>query len=214
LNDTSNFQRVTLNGNIRGSGLTLTTADFQLNGNVDKIGILDYDYTNIRTNARFASGFFNGFLAINDPNLKFSTEGSIDLRKDVNEIKVKANIDTAIFNNLNLTDREIFLSSRLDVNLKGLHLDSIVGTADIRDLHIINNGQSLSLDSIQLRSERHGQDRGIYVQSSLLDGNVEGKFLLSDLSKDIQTMVTEILLNIRNDEKAIRNYYTQKSHKP
>jgi len=214
LQDTVNFQQVTLDGNIKGSGLTVSTANFKLDGKVDKIGIRDYDYTGIKTNARFASEFFNGYFSIDDPNLKFTTEGSIDLRNNVNEIKVRANIDTAIFQNLKLTDRELYIRSRLDVNLKGLHLDSIVGTADIRDFHIVNNGKSLSLDAIQLRSEQDAKRRAIHIQSSVLDGAVDGDFLLSDLTADLQTVVKEILLNIRNDETEIRSYYQQKTGRP
>ncbi len=214
LGDTANFQRVTLNGNIRGAGLKLASADFKLDGSVKEIGIRHYNYTNIKTNARFASEFFKGVLSIDDPNLKFNAEGSIDLREGVNEIVVMADIDTAVFQNLKLTDRELILKSRVDVNLKGLHLDSIVGTADIRDLHVVNNGQSLSLDSIRLRSDRHDQNRAIYVRSSLLDGEVTGDFLLTDLSRDLQTAVKEIVLNIRNDEKTLRDYYTAKTYRP
>ena len=214
LKDTVNFQQVTLDGNISGSGLTITTADFKLDGRVDRIGIKGYEYTNIKTNARFASEFFNGYFSINDPNVKFTTEGSIDLRNNVNEIKVKANIDTAMFHNLNLTRRELFIRSKLDVNIKGLHLDSIIGTADIKDFHITHNGQSLSLDVIQLISEQHDRTRAIHIQSSLLDGHVEGDFLLTDLTNDVKTVIKEILLNIRNDRQAITSYYEKKNYRP
>jgi hypothetical protein len=214
LKDTVNFQRVTLAGNIKGSGLTLSTADFKLNGKVDLIGLKKYNYRNINTNARFASEFFNGYFSIDDPNLKFTAEGSIDLRDGINEIKVRANIDTAFFQNLKLTDRELFIRSQLDVNLKGLHLDSITGTADIRDLHIRNDGKSLSLNAIQLISEQDEKNRAIYIQSSLLDWVVKGDFLLTDLTNDIQTAVKEILLSIRNDEDEIKSYYQQKNFQP
>ncbi|MGC1241608.1 MAG: translocation/assembly module TamB domain-containing protein [Chryseosolibacter sp.] len=214
LNDTTNFQRVTLDGNLKGSGLTISTANFKLDGNVDLIGIKKYNYRNIKTNARFASEFFNGYFSIDDPNLKFTTEGSIDLRKGINEIKVKANIDTAFFQNLNLTRRELFIRSNLDVNIKGLHLDSIVGTADVRDFHIINNGKSLSLDSVHITSQKEKGSRAIQVESSLLDGEIHGDFLLTDLTYDLQTMVREILLNIRNDRKEISSYYLQKKYRP
>ncbi|MEX2235476.1 MAG: translocation/assembly module TamB domain-containing protein [Cyclobacteriaceae bacterium] len=214
LKDTLNFQRVSLDGNVKGSGLTLTTADFKLDGNVALIGIRDYNYRNIKTNARFASEFFNGFFSIDDPNLKFRAEGSIDLRNGINEIRVRANIDTALFQNLKLTQRELFIRSNIDVNIKGLHLDSIVGTADIKDFHIIHNGKSLSLDVIQLISEQNERNRAIHIQSSVMDGEIHGDFLLSDLTHDLQTVVKEIVLNIRNDEKEITSYYDQKSYKP
>lgn len=214
LKDTANFQRVTLAGNLKGSGLTQSTANFQLDGYVDLIGIKKYNYRNIRTNARFASEFFNGYFAINDPNLKFSTEGSIDLREGINEIKVKAWIDTAFFHHLNLTGQELFVRSDLDLNIKGLHLDSIVGTADIRNLHLIHNGRLLSLDTVGIISQKDGRTRAIEVKSSLLDGEVHGDFMLTDLTRDLQTMVHEILLNIRNDQREIRAYYRGKDYRP
>lgn len=214
LKDTANFQHVTLDGNIRGSGLSQSTANFKLDGRVDRIGIKKYDYTNIKTNARFASEFFNGYFSIDDPNLKFVAEGSIDLRKGINEIKVRANIDTANFQNLHLTPRQLFLRSDIDVNIKGLHLDSIVGTAGIRNFHVINDGKSLSLDIIHVISEKFEDRRAIHVQSSLLDGEIEGNFLMTDLSLDLQTAVKEILLNIRNDQAAIQSYYSGKNYHP
>ena len=214
LRDTVNFQRATLAGNVKGSGLTLQTADFKLDGNIALIGIRDYNYTHIATNARFASEFFNGYFSIDDPNLKFNAEGSIDLRKGINEIKVKANIDTAFFHELKLTSRELFIRSEIDVNIKGLHVDSIVGTADIRDFYINNNGKSLSLKAIQLVSKHEQRNREIHFQSSLMDGQINGDFLLTDLIQDVQTGVKEILLNLRNDEKEIAGYYARKNYRP
>src|SRR5690606_14591401 len=68
--------------------------------------------------------------------------------------------------------------------------------------------------SIRLGSERQNERRTIRVRSSLLDGEVKGDFLLTDLTRDLQTAVREILLNIRNDEKALREYYAQKNYRP
>ncbi len=41
--------------------LTQNTADFQLTGKVSSIGIYGYNYVNIETDARFASGLFRGY---------------------------------------------------------------------------------------------------------------------------------------------------------
>lgn len=214
LQDTTNFQLVTLDGNVKGSGLTVQTADFKLVGKADLFGFKNYNYTNINTNARFASEFFNGFFSIDDPNLKFTAEGSIDLRQDINEIKVKAKIDTALIHKLHFTDRELFVRSDVDVNLKGLQIDSLTGKADIHNLQITQNGKSLSLDSIKLVSEKTNENRAINIESSVLDGTISGNFLLTDLSHDLQTVVKEILLNIRNDEKEISRYYKEKNNRP
>jgi hypothetical protein len=95
LNDTATFQSVSLDGQISGSGLTEKTADFKLNGSVAYIGINDYNYRNITTNARFAAGLFNGYVEINDPNLEFQAQGSVDIRNGANRIVLDAKLDTA-----------------------------------------------------------------------------------------------------------------------
>jgi hypothetical protein len=214
LNDTLNFQRVTVDGKIKGSGLTLATADFTLNGKVKTIGIRNYNYSNIETNARFASELFNGRFKIDDPNLQFEARGSIDLRKGINRIQVQAMIDTALLHNLNLTTKRIFLHTALDVNTKGLHLDSLTGTADLKDFTIHYNENQLNLPNIHIDAEKIENLRSIKVESTLVDAEAHGDFLLTDISKDIQKLVKEILLNIKNDKQAIADYYATQTYKP
>jgi predicted nucleic acid-binding protein len=214
LNDTLNFQRVTLDGKIKGSGLTLTTADFTLNGKVKSIGIRNYNYSNIETNARFASQLFNGRFKIDDPNLQFNARGSVDLRKGINRIQVQAQIDTALLHNLNLTTKRIFLHTAVDMNTKGLHLDSLTGTADLKDFTIHYNENHLNLPTIHIDAEKKENLRSIQIQSTLIDAEAHGNFLLTDISKDIQKLIREILLNIKNDKQAISDYYSTQTYKP
>jgi hypothetical protein len=214
LKDTTNFQIVNLNGNVKGSGLTLKTADFTLNGNVHSIGIRNYNYKNIVTNARFASQLFNGYFKIDDPNLQFSALGSIDLREKVNSIKIQAKLDTAFLHNLKLTDEPIFLHSDIDLNIKGLHLDSITGMADLRDFRIWYNNKWLTLQNIHLNAQRFDNERALQLKTTLIDAETKGNFLLSDLSRDIQRLVQEIILNIQNDEQAIAQYYGSDRYRP
>jgi hypothetical protein len=214
LNDTINFQRVNLDGKIKGRGLNASNADFTLNGEISSIGIRDYTYTNIQTNARFAKELFNGYLKIDDPNLEFAAVGSVDLRSGHDLVRVQAHLDTAILHNLNLTDKRIFLHSNVDVNIRGLHLDSISGTVDLRNFKIDYNENSLSLASIHINAERENRRRTLNLQSTLVDAQLKGDFLLSDISKDVNKLVREIILNIRNDEQAIRHYYQTQNYRP
>jgi hypothetical protein len=214
LKDSVNFQEVTLSGNIKGSGVTRATADFKLNGSVKSIGIRGYNYQNITTNARFASQFFNGLFKINDPNLKLLTRGSIDLRDGFNVIKMQAELDTAFVHNLKLTNRELFLHADLDINIKGLHLDSLVGRVDVTDFKIYYNDRWMTQKEIHLVSEKTAEKRNLYLRTNVLDASVRGDFLMTDITKDVQTLVKEIILNVKNDQRAIASYYAAKSHHP
>lgn len=214
LKDTLNFQRVSLSGKVKGRGLTKDKADFTLNGTVSSIGIRKYNYTNIVTNARFASQLFSGFFEIDDPNLQFTAEGSVDLRDGQDIIKVQGQLDTAYLHNLNLTSRSIFLHSGINVNTQGLHLDSLRGTVDLRDFIIHYDGERLALPSVAVHAERTNNQRAVYVNSTLVDGEVKGDFLLTDISKDIEKLVREVLLNVRNDQKEIARYYATENYRP
>lgn len=214
LKDTANFQRVTLNGNIRGSGLSVNTADFKLNGKVSSIGIKKYNYKNITTNARFASQLFNGFIKINDPNLQFQAEGTIDIRDRHESIKIKAQLDTAFLHKLKLSSEPIFLHSLLDVDINGLHIDSIAGNGDLTDFKIIYNDKHLSLKDIHLQADRKQNRRSLQLNSNVVDAEIEGDFLLSDISRDIKTLMKEISLNVVNDQEEIAEYYRTKNYRP
>lgn len=214
LNDTVTFQKVSMDGRVKGSGLTQHTADFQLNGKVSMIGIRGYDYTNINTNARLALERVNGFVEIDDPNLQFSGNGFVDLREGKSIIKVQATLDTAYLHNLKLTRDKVFLSTDLNADIKGLSLDSLIGTADFKNFRIDYNNKSLSLESISLNSQHRLNSRRFLLETSLADLEVTGDYYFSDLYTDIQMLSTEIALNLENDKRKTAYYYENKTYKP
>ncbi|MEO5978912.1 MAG: translocation/assembly module TamB domain-containing protein, partial [Chryseolinea sp.] len=214
LDDTTTFQRVSMNGKILGSGLTQHTADFRLDGHVYSIGIKGYNYRNIQTNARVASERFDGFLQIDDPNLQIKARGSVDLRDDRNIVNIVASIDTAFLHNLNLTKDSIFLHADFIADTKGLTLDSLEGTASLKNFKIDFNGEHLELESIQLDAKRDKNQRAFILQTSLADAEVTGVYYLTDLFNDLEMLSKEITLNLQNNSASTKEYYKAKTAKP
>lgn len=209
-NDTINFQTVNLTGNINGKGFSKETADFVLKGAVSSIGIRGYNYVNITSNARFANQYFQGNLTIDDPNLQFNMDGSIDLRQNNDRINIIARLDTANLDQLKLTRRDVFLQTTLQIDSKGLQLDSIIGNALFNKTLMRFDDESFRLDSIHLTSEKHKDGRALYLRSSMADLSLTGDFFYSTMFADIQVLVEEFLLNLRNDPVAIKEYYMNK----
>ncbi len=208
--DTLVYQTVNMTGNINGKGFTRETADFVLKGEVSSIGIRGYNYVNIRSNARFAKELFVGSLTIDDPNLQFSMDGSIDLRQNKDLIDVKARLDTAVFHKLKLTRQEFSLQTYVDINSQGLTLDSITGNALFKKTLLRFGDEVLQLDSVHLISEKHVDGRALTLRSSMADLSLTGDFYYSTMFNDIQMLVKEFLLNLRNDPVAIHEYYASK----
>ncbi len=214
LSDTAMFQKVTMEGNVKGSGLTRETSDFVLNGKISSLGIKGYNYTNVVSNARFASQFFSGSLTINDPNLQFSTKGSVDLREGFKTLQFQMDLDTAFLQELKLSTQKIFLKTKLDANIVGLSLDSLVGNAHFQDFYIKYEGQDMNLEEINLVSKRDGTNRQFELLTTLLDLKIQGNYQLTNLYYDIQELLGEIMLNINNDQEVISKYYQEKKRQP
>ncbi len=211
LKDTTNFQWITMTGRVRGKGLTQETADFNLNGEINSIGIRKYNYQNIVTNARFAKELFNGKVTINDPHLQLTADGSINIRKGEEIIKIKASIDTLYADKLGFTKQPLFIHTLAEVDTKGLELDSLFGSATFRDTFIKYQDESLKLDSIYVRSALSENQRNLLLRSSYADVDLVGNFYYSTLFNDLPRLFKEFQLNVRNDKKELASYYTKKT---
>ncbi|MEQ9415214.1 MAG: hypothetical protein RIF39_15370, partial [Cyclobacteriaceae bacterium] len=210
LTDTTMLRSVSMTGHIDGKGFTEASADFQLNGKISHFKIKDYDYKNIITNARFKSQFFNGSLTINDPNLKFQAEGSIDFSKDNELVKMKARLDTALIHNLGFTKDYFSLQSVVDIDSKGLNIDSIFGNAFLKNTKVTYRGESLEIDSIQVTSSKLTKGRSLLLRSSFADVNLHGEYYYSSLFNDLNKLFKEFYLTIKNDRAELNTYYLTK----
>ncbi len=210
LKDTTNFQSVTMTGRVRGKGLTQETADFNLNGEINSIGIRKYNYQNITTNARFAKELFNGKVTINDPNLQLTAAGSINIRKGEEIIKIKASLDTLYADRLGFTRQPLFIHTLAEVDTKGMELDSLFGSAIFRETFIKYQDESLQLDSIYVRSALSENRRNLLLRSSYADVDLVGNFYYSTLFNDLPRLFKEFQLNVRNNKKELSSYYAKK----
>jgi hypothetical protein len=211
LQDTSTFKKVTLNGKVNGKGLTRETADFTLVGKINSIGIRQYEYVNITTDARFAKELFNGKITINDPNLKLTADGSINIRQGQELISIKARLDTLFADRLMLTPKPLFVRTSIEIETKGLELDSLFGEIVLRDAEIIYHDQSLTIDSVLVKSFFAEDQRNLQLRSSFADVDMKGNFFYSSLFQDINRLVSEFQLNVRNDPNELITYYTNKT---
>jgi hypothetical protein len=208
--DTTTFQKVTMAGRIKGKGLTQETADFNLAGKIQSIGIRNYNYTNIVTDARFARELFNGIVSVDDPNLQLRAIGGINIRQGQQVIKVKAQLDTLLTKPIGLSRDHIFLKANLDIDIKGLKLDSLFGRAQLSSSHIEFNDQAMDIDMVSVSSSISNGLRNLSLNSSFADAKLDGAFYFSSLFNDLQKLSTEFNLNLRNNKEELAAYYSKK----
>lgn len=203
---------VSMEGSINGNGFDRDNAAFFLNARLDKVGFNNYEYTNIQTDAEFAAQFFEGKFEINDPNLKFSLDGTVDLRDGRDKVSINGELDTLNLRALNISNRDIFLSTRLDLDFVGLDLDSIIGFADLNNFYLRNDKRDISIDTLSIISVRNFDNRDLTIKTELARFNASGNFNYSTLFYDIGEIWNEYRLIFSNDPDSIQNYFAVKGH--
>lgn len=210
LGDTATFKIVDLNGQIQGKGFTKEDAQFNLKSEIKHLGFNYYDYQNIVTDATLANGFFNGTLVIEDPNLQFQANASIDLRGNKDLILIEAQLDTAILQPLNISKKPAYVKSNVLVNITGLKLDDMIGDIDLQNTYIQYDNRDLHMDTLSLISEKDSLGRSLKIESPLMKMHLFGDFNYSKFFSDIVSTIKEYTIAIQNDSKQTAEYYKSK----
>ncbi|WP_245949261.1 AsmA-like C-terminal region-containing protein [Echinicola strongylocentroti] len=200
LNNKETFQKISLKGNLRGTGANLETILLNLDAKVNNIGINKYNYKGITTNAIFGKDFFRGRLAIEDPNLRMNVSGTLDLRNAKDSARLKMKLDTALLQNLNITQEEYFVSGGVELDTKGTDLDKVEGIARFKDLVIGHQGRRLAIDNFFFQSVFADDTRMISLNSDLLVASISGKFRAKEVYTDIQYLLKDYAAILTNSE--------------
>lgn len=204
------FQKVNMDGSIKGSGFTLEEANFELKANIPKIGINGYDYTNIETDGTFARSFFNGKLAVEDPNLQMTASGSVDLRDQKQIFNISGRLDTAQLNTLNLVNEDITLASDFNIAVTGIKLDSILGDISLNDTYLKYEENSIIFDSLQFVSQRDNEGRKVsFTSQDQFDIQLNGKFEFTNLLDELKTINEEYRLIFSSRLQEVDEFLTK-----
>jgi hypothetical protein len=211
IGDESIIRDVTLSGKVRGTGFVPPIAKGHAVATVPAIWLNGYRYHNLSLDGDFAGQGFKGKVTANDPAVRLTATGDFNLDPKHQHIDVLANIAHANLGTLGLLSAPLTVSTTARVNLRGTQLDSLLGTAQLRGSHFALRGQSLDLDTLDVRSTRSSRgQRQVMLRSELLDLTATGAFEVAAVSRDLQTLWHEYRLNFESNAAATAAYYRRK----
>ncbi|HXA01582.1 MAG TPA: translocation/assembly module TamB domain-containing protein [Cytophagaceae bacterium] len=211
VNHPDKIQLLDMDGNIQGEGFDLNDAELKLKAKIDRIGINNYNYRNIVTNAELSKSLFNGEIFVKDTNLHFTAQGKVDLRENVNEFKIKANFERVNLKPLHLSSVETLLRTNVDLNFKGIKPDDIVGDLRFTNTYLLyKDNKEIFIDFLHAESKKIGGQRNFNINSDLLSLNMIGNFEFTQLAQDAERLYNEYAMALKNDEKSLDAYYIQK----
>ena len=147
-----------------------------LEGEVTKFRFNDYTYSNISvSNGSFIKNILDADLAVNDPNLKLTFNGLIDVSK-VQHFDFKVGVEQANLGQLNFVkDPESSFIGNLDMDLRGNSLETYEGLINAHGIEFVDQGKKMALPELSLYIERNPENDRFELRSDIVDADLNGK---------------------------------------
>lgn len=197
------LQKISLEGNVNVKGSSLETALIDLNAKISQLGINQYNFTNITTDATYGLNLFRGNLAINDPNLKSRIKGYLNLNETVDSVRLNVELDTLFLDRINVMEKPAFLSGNLNIDTKGITIDELEGIARFNDIKAGYEGRELEVGDFFFQSLFAGGTRTLSLNSDYLVVAASGQFNLEQMGKDLSVLGNQYLAILLNEEPPI-----------
>ena len=161
---------------------------------IDRLNIKGYDYSGIHAKGRLADNAFDGRIICNDPNINFMFQGLASLSGTAENAMYRfyASLGYADLHALNFDKREVSRVSLggLNANFERNRKGSLIGRVDADGLVFESANGRHDVGDIHIGSSSGGNDYGINLTSSFLDGTYEGTRDIGTILRDIQDLTT------------------------
>lgn len=185
------FGVLTANIQAEGEGFTLDEINTKLKGTVKEFTYNEYTYNDLDINGEIFKHEFSGNLAMEDENLDFTFEGTVNLNDSIPAFMFYMDLQTVDLQALNFTEEDIRIKGTIDSDLRVRNFKQISGHVDIKDVVVFKDKKRYKVDSLMFNSVKQGRDTKVTINSDILSARFEGEFEIIDLPKVIQAHINQ-----------------------
>ncbi len=170
-----------------GKGLTLDGLNTVVDGSIEQLEFKGYNYRNAIIKGRLQKDLFDGELEISDQNIDLAFNGEIDFSDSIPHLDFFANIRKFDFEAVNLANSELVLSGNINLNIDDIDVNKFVGEINAQQI-LVKSGfkETHYLDSLLSYSYYGDLGKKLIIRSDLLDVDLEGNYLLTDMMSQVQ----------------------------
>lgn len=183
-----------VHGNAAFSGDKVSTADIELFAPV-----VEYKGNNINDiNAHLTKNrsLYDGWVLVDDDAIGVMAEAKVDLSR--NYYGVEGDIDIYKLNPVKLGILSKYegytLSSNIDINLHGPHIDNLDGRMDMKNFKFYNEeGAGIHMDRFSILSSGSSNPQYLTASSDIFDGQLIGTYKFKNLIPQIKSSLAQVL---------------------
>ncbi len=177
---------ISMQSEIKGSGLTTKNLRASLNGHIDAFDFNQYTYSNIELMGDISGKKFDGSFTIKDANLDMLFEGKIDLNLKVPEFIFNTTLNHANLQALKITEHFHNVSATANLNFTGANIDDIEGSIILNKLNVRRTNDTLKIDTLFFTTNFANDKKQITLRSDIVDADLSGDFKIKTLPEKIK----------------------------
>ena len=185
LKQEKNIGKISLDADVKGSGLDYKTMNTDIHAVLKEGMIKDYNYQNLQADISLKNGQATISSSISDPNISYTLDGEAMLQNKFPAVKIDMKIDTLNLQALHLITDSLQLSGIIHADFESTNPDSLQGKLKMYDLFVTNKGQHLNTDTIALLAAITDSGQLITLNSEMANVNWIGKYKLSETGKAV-----------------------------
>ncbi|MBN8702683.1 MAG: translocation/assembly module TamB [Bacteroidetes bacterium] len=200
---TSSIGTINLNAEIDGKGLKQDNIQAFLKGHINSIELNNYQYKNAELSGLFEKNLFSGNLNMNDENIRLQFDGDIDFKSETTHLKFGSRIKGANLYALNIINNKNSgeLSANALIDVRFTKLEDIIGSIKMDSIIYNYSNGVVNSNYFNVTSVKTNNNRIIDIKSDLLDANMNGTFLFSDIGNAFISILYNYLPNIASSKK-------------
>ena len=183
--------KITLNANIKGTGLDPKKANLQFNGDVAKAYLQGYNYQHLLLTGTANNGSYVVKAGMKDPNLNFSLDAKANLNKKYPSVNATLTVDNINLKSLNLTTTDMRFHGKIIANVPTADPDYLNASIQGTDLLLINKDQRIRLDSVSFISTANSDSSSIRLKTPFLTAHMAGKYKLTEVGSAFQEVINK-----------------------
>ena len=167
---------------------SLTVNDLKIN----KLEALEYSYSGISGSGTYFNNSFDGRIISLDPNLNFSFDGICHFGKAVKDALYKFHLDlrNADLQELKFDKRGASkVSLEITADFNGNEEGDLLGTIDILDIKLENDGGPLDIGDININSRMRDGANSLDFKSDFADASYRGSQNFTKIFDDLKFLI-------------------------
>lgn len=183
------------NINVDGSLRSIKEFTATLKGEITRISINNYNYSNINLNGEFSEKRWDGSIKVKDNNLDLEFLGMIDFQNPLPEFDFSLSVPNARLYELNIdkADTNSFLSLLIEANFTGDKVDNLDGEIRFINSTIIRQGKKLQIIDGLLQTYIENGKPALDFKTDYVNAYLKGDYNFGSLPYSIKTILSGLI---------------------